>query len=79
VVGFVLLYIAFCISYIDRAAISIALAQIRKDFNLQAAELGIIISAFFLRYALMQVRGAMAVEVASTINTAEARLAPSLA
>lgn len=56
-VGFVLLYIAFCISYIDRAAISLALAQIGKDFGLQASELGIIISAFFLGYALMQVPG----------------------
>jgi MFS family permease len=57
VVGFVLLYLAFCISYIDRAAISIALAQIGKDFNLQASDLGIIISAFFLGYAIMQVPG----------------------
>jgi len=56
-VGFVLLYIAFCISYIDRAAISLALAQIGKDFGLQASDLGIIISAFFLGYALMQVPG----------------------
>ncbi len=56
-VGFVLLYVAFCISYIDRAAISLALAQIGKDFNLQAADLGIIISAFFLGYAAMQVPG----------------------
>ena len=51
VIGFVLLYVAFCISYIDRAAISIALAQIGKDFNLQASDLGIVISAFFLGYA----------------------------
>jgi len=57
VIGFVLLYIAFCISYIDRAAISIALAQIGKDFNLQASDLGIVISAFFLGYAVMQVPG----------------------
>jgi MFS family permease len=56
-VGFVLLYLAFCISYIDRAAISIALAQIGKDFGLQASDLGIIISAFFLGYAIMQVPG----------------------
>lgn len=56
-IGFALLYIAFCISYIDRAAISIALAQIGKDFNLQAADLGIVISAFFLGYAVMQVPG----------------------
>ena len=34
VIAFVLLYIAYCISYIDRAAISLALAQIGKDFNL---------------------------------------------
>jgi sugar phosphate permease len=57
VVTFVLLYIAYCISYIDRAAISLALAQIGKDFNLQAADLGIVISAFFLGYAAMQVPG----------------------
>jgi MFS family permease len=57
VVGFVLLYLAFCISYIDRAAISIALAQIGKDFDLQASDLGIVISAFFLGYAVMQVPG----------------------
>src|SRR6266513_1313270 len=57
VIGFVLLYIAFCISYIDRAAISIALAQIGKDFNLGASDLGIVISAFFLGYAAMQIPG----------------------
>jgi sugar phosphate permease len=57
VVAFVLLYVAYCISYIDRAAISLALAQIGKDFNLQAADLGIVISAFFLGYAAMQVPG----------------------
>lgn len=57
IIGFVLLYIAFCISYIDRAAISIALAQIGKDFHLQAAELGVIISAFFFGYAAMQIPG----------------------
>ena len=57
VVGFVLLYLAFCISYIDRAAISLALAQIGKDFHLEAADLGIVISAFFLGYAVMQVPG----------------------
>ena len=55
--GFVLLYVAFCISYIDRAAISLALPQIGKDFDLQAADLGIVISAFFLGYAAMRVPG----------------------
>ncbi|QPF88776.1 MFS transporter [Bradyrhizobium commune] len=57
IVAFVLLYVAYCISYVDRAAISLALAQIGKDFNLQASDLGIVISAFFLGYAAMQVPG----------------------
>ena len=57
VVGFVLLYLAFVISYVDRAAITLALAQIGKDFNLQASDLGIVISAFFLGYAAMQIPG----------------------
>ena len=56
-VGFVLLYLGYVISYVDRAAISLALAQIGKDFNLQASDLGIVISAFFLGYAAMQIPG----------------------
>jgi MFS family permease len=57
IVGFILLYVAFLISYVDRSAISLALARIGKDFDLKAADLGIIISAFFLGYAVMQVPG----------------------
>jgi sugar phosphate permease len=57
IVGFVLLYVAFLISYVDRSAISLALGQIGKDFDLQAADLGIISSAFFLGYAVMQIPG----------------------
>lgn len=56
-VGFVLLYLAYMISYVDRAAITLALAQIGKDYNLQASDLGIVISAFFLGYAAMQIPG----------------------
>jgi MFS family permease len=57
IVGFALLYVAFLISYVDRTAISLALGQIGKDFNLGAADLGVVISAFFLGYAAMQVPG----------------------
>jgi MFS family permease len=57
IVGFALLYVAFLISYVDRTAISLALGQIGKDFNLQAADLGVVISAFFLGYAVMQIPG----------------------
>ena len=56
-VGFILLYVAFLISYVDRTAISLALGQIGKDFNIEASDLGIVISAFFLGYAAMQVPG----------------------
>jgi MFS family permease len=57
VIGFILLYLAYCISYIDRSAISIALAQIGKDYHLEASDLGIVISAFFLGYTIMQIPG----------------------
>lgn len=56
-VALALLYVAFCISFIDRAAMSLALAQVSKEFNFQAAELGIVLSAFYLGYAIMQLPG----------------------
>src|ERR1700687_5352148 len=57
IIGFALLYVAFLISYVDRTAISLARGQIGKDFNLQPADLGVVISAFFLGYAVMQIPG----------------------
>ncbi|MEJ8794709.1 MFS transporter [Trinickia caryophylli] len=56
-VVFVLLYIGFCISYIDRAAISLSLVHIGKDFHLSPAALGVIVSTFYLSYAAMQIPG----------------------
>lgn len=56
-VGFGLLYLAFCISFIDRAAMSLALAQISTEFGLIAAELGIVLGVFYLGYAIMQLPG----------------------
>ncbi|WDY58629.1 MFS transporter [Pseudomonas sp. PSKL.D1] len=54
---FVLLYLGYVISYIDRSAISLALSHIGKDFNLGAGELGVVLSAFYLGYAAMQIPG----------------------
>ncbi|RRV06778.1 MFS transporter [Pseudomonas sp. v388] len=54
---FILLYLGYMISYIDRTAISLALAHIGKDFNVGPAELGIVLSAFYLGYAAMQIPG----------------------
>lgn len=54
---FILLYLGYMISYIDRTAIALALAHIGKDFNVGPAELGIVLSAFYLGYAAMQIPG----------------------
>jgi sugar phosphate permease len=54
---FTLLYIGFCVSYVDRAAISISMATIGKEFSLNASEMGVVLSTFFIGYALMQLPG----------------------
>lgn len=56
-VVFLFLYIGFCISYIDRSAIGLALPAISKDFNLAPTEMGVVISAFFIGYSIMQIPG----------------------
>jgi len=52
-----LLYLGWCVSYIDRAAISFAATYIAGEFHLGAADLGILLSSFFLGYALLQLPG----------------------
>jgi MFS family permease len=52
-----LLYLGWCVSYIDRAAITFAVMHIASDFQLRPAELGILLSSFFLGYSLMQLPG----------------------
>lgn len=55
--AFTLLYIGWCISYIDRAAINISLAAIAKEFSLNPAAMGMVLSTFFIGYAVMQLPG----------------------
>lgn len=50
-----LLFLAALINYLDRATLSIALPEIGKDFSLTPASEGILLSAFFWSYALMQI------------------------
>lgn len=57
VTTFTLLYIAYIICFIDRSAINIALSYIGTDFHLSAATLGVVASAFFFSYSLMQIPG----------------------
>lgn len=45
---------AIAINYIDRASLSAATPILMEEFNIGAAEMGIIMSAFFWAYALLQ-------------------------
>lgn len=47
-----MLFLACGISYLDRAALSVAAPLISKDLHLDAAHLGVVFSAFFVGYAL---------------------------
>jgi MFS transporter, ACS family, D-galactonate transporter len=50
-----LLSLASVINYLDRATISVSLPLIARDFGLGPEEKGLLLSAFFWSYALMQV------------------------
>src|SRR3954470_1865102 len=56
---FVLMLFLIAINYIDRASLSVAMPLIAKEFNLEPATQGVILSSFFWTYALMQVPGGM--------------------
>ena len=56
-VVFFFLYVGFCISYIDRSAIGLTLPSISKDFALAPTQMGVVISAFFIGYSIMQLPG----------------------
>ena len=47
-----MLFLACAISYLDRAALSVAAPLIAKEFDLDPAHLGIVFSAFFVGYSL---------------------------
>ncbi len=51
----ILLFVASLINYLDRATISYALPVMSVDFGLDPAKKGLLLSAFFWSYALMQV------------------------
>ncbi|MGN8130251.1 MFS transporter [Paenarthrobacter sp. 22069] len=52
---FLLLLVLVSVNYIDRGSISVALPIIQKEFNLPPELVGLLLSAFFWTYALMQV------------------------
>lgn len=52
---FVFLLILVTVNYVDRGSISVALPIIRDEFHLSPQSTGLLLSAFFWTYALMQV------------------------
>lgn len=52
-----LLFLGWCIANLSRFTINYAILDIAKDFNINASMNGIIISSFFIGYALMQIPG----------------------
>ena len=56
---FLLMLFLISINYIDRASLSVAMPMISKEFDLDPAMQGLILSSFFWTYAFMQVPGGM--------------------
>jgi MFS transporter, ACS family, D-galactonate transporter len=56
---FLLMLMLIAINYVDRASISVAMPVIAKEFNIDPAAQGFILSSFFITYTLMQVPGGM--------------------
>ncbi len=46
---------AIAINYIDRASLSAATPILMRDFNISPADFGLVMSAFFWAYALLQI------------------------
>lgn len=59
---FVLLLILVTLNYVDRGSISVAMPLIQEEFNLSPESIGVLLSAFFFAYALMQVPGGWLVD-----------------
>src|SRR6201995_3477203 len=56
---FFLMLFLISINYIDRASLSVAMPLISKEFDIDPAMQGLILSSFFWTYAFMQVPGGM--------------------
>jgi len=54
-----MMWAAIAINYIDRTVLSAAAPRIQSDFHLSAVEMGVVMSAFFWSYALLQLPAGM--------------------
>jgi len=55
-----MLFVVYMLNYMDRAALSITAPLIEKDLGFNAAELGMVFSAFFVGYVIFNFLGGMA-------------------
>ena len=56
---FLMMLFLISINYVDRASLSVAMPIISKEFNIGPAIEGLLLSSFFMTYALMQIPGGM--------------------
>lgn len=52
-----LLFLGWCLSYLDRMAMNVGIVEVASHFNLTESTMGIVLSSFFAGYALMQIPG----------------------
>jgi MFS family permease len=57
VVILILLFLGWCLGNMDRLAMSYAVVPIGKEFHLSSSLVGLVLSAFFIGYVLMQIPG----------------------
>ncbi len=57
-----LLVISVCINYIDRGNLSVAATAVSRDLEIDPQKIGLLLSAFFLTYALFQVVAGWAID-----------------
>lgn len=54
-----IMFLAWILSYVDRMVMSVSIPYISKDFHLTPVAAGVLMSAFFFGYALMQIPAGM--------------------
>jgi ACS family D-galactonate transporter-like MFS transporter len=58
----VILFVFYTVNSIDRSSLGVAMPTITKDFELSATMQGVILSAFFWTYCLLQIPGGLAAD-----------------
>jgi len=65
---FAIIFVLVVINLIDRVTLSIAMPTIAKEFAIEPAFQGLILSAFFWSYALLRIPGGWLIGTAMAVN-----------